>query len=811
MDELAARTGRQYGLVDYHGAPDAERVIVADGLRRRRGRGDGRRARAPRASRSGCSRSGCSGRSRPRRSSPRCRRPTRAIAVLDRTKEPGAVGEPLYLDVVAALAEAMDGDAPPFATRPAGHRRALRAVVQGVHARRWSRPSSTSSPAARPKRHFTVGINDDVTHLSLPIDPAFRHRRPAGEVAGRVLRPRPDGTVGANKTSIKIIGEEHRPLRPGLLRLRLEEVGLDDRVAPALRARADPVDLPRSSDADFVACHQFGLLEQDRRARARRARRDLPAQRPVRPGRGLGPPAARGAGRRSSTRSIDFCVIDAYAVASEAGHGRPDQHGHADLLLRALRRAAARRGDRAASRRRSRRPTASAARRSSQRNFAPIDRSLGAPRTRSTCPARSTGAARRPPPVPDDAPDFVSRVTALLIAGEGDLLPVSALPVDGTFPTGTAQVREAGDRPGDPDLGPDHLHRVRQVRDGLPARRRSAMKVFPTAAARRRAGRLPAQGVPVAATCRTTGSRSRSRPTTAPAAASASTSARPRARPRSSHKAINMAPVAEHRDVERARLGLLPSHPRARSRACSRTTRSRAAQVLEPLFEFSGACAGCGETPYLKLRQPAVRRPDDRRQRHRLLVDLRRQPADDAVDRRTPTGAARPGATRCSRTTPSSASGMRLALDAQTDQARRLLERLAPALGDGARRASSSTPRRTPRPRSTPSASGSAGCATRSARVDGAGCIRRAAPAGAGRRPRPQGRLDRRRRRLGLRHRLRRRSTTSCRRGRNVNILVLDTEVYSNTGGQASKATPRGAVAKFAAAGKGDGQEGPRR
>ena len=334
------------------------------------------------------------------------------------------------------------------------------------------------------------------------------------------------------------------------------------------------------------------------------------------------------------------------------------------------------------------------------------------------------------------------------------------------------------------------------------------MKVFPTvgrATARRRTSCTRSSGP---ASSPATGSRSRSRPTTAPAAACASTSARPRARPRSSHKAINMEPVAEHRDVERERWDFFQSHPAARPRAARRTTRSRARQVLEPLFEFSGACAGCGETPYLRLVSQLF---GDR------MIVANATGCSSIYGANLPTtpwtvNAAGRGPAWSNSLFEDNAEfglGMRLALDAQTDQARRLLDAARAEVGEELV-AEILDAARTPSRRSPRSASASTACATRSGAIDGparpthATCSR--SPATSSRRAVwiiggdgwaydiGFGGLD---------HVL--------ASGRNVNILVLDTEVYSNTGGQASKATPRGAVAKFAAAGKGTRQEGPRR
>ena len=182
----------------------------------------------------------------------------RAIAALDRTKEPGAVGEPIYLGVVAALAEAMDSDAPPFATAPRviGGRYGLSSKEMTPS---MIRPIFAELGAERPKRHFTVGIYDDVTHLSLPIDTDYRHPRPAGEVQAVFFGLGSDGTVGANKASVKIIGEGTDLYAQGYFVYDSKKSG--SVTVSHLRFGPEPI---RSTylvdDADFVACHQFGLL-----------------------------------------------------------------------------------------------------------------------------------------------------------------------------------------------------------------------------------------------------------------------------------------------------------------------------------------------------------------------------------------------------------------------------------------------------------------------------------------------------------------------------------------------------------------------
>ena len=289
MDELAERTGRHYGLVDYHGAPDAERVVIVMGsaVGAVEETVDALVAAGEKV-----------GMLKIRLFQPF---PTdeilaalpstvRSIAVLDRTKEPGAVGEPLYLEVVAAIAERMDSDNPPFATVPRiiGGRYGLssKEVTPSM-----IKPIFDELSAERPKRHFTVGIYDDVTHLSLPIDTEFR-RPPGGRGPGDVLRAR----LGRHRRRQQVVGQDHRrghrPVRPGLLRLRLQEVGVGHRLAPAVRPRAHPVDLSRRGRR-FRRLPPVRAAREDQGARVRQARGDIPAQCSLWTRRGLGSPSGR--------------------------------------------------------------------------------------------------------------------------------------------------------------------------------------------------------------------------------------------------------------------------------------------------------------------------------------------------------------------------------------------------------------------------------------------------------------------------------------------------------------------------------------
>ena len=311
-------------------------------------------------------------------------------------------------------------------------------------------------PAA-PKRHFTVGIHDDVTHLSL------RHRRrasaypaPAGEVQAVFFGLGSDGTVGANKSSVKIIGEGTDLLRPGLLRATTPRSRGSVTVSH-LRFGPEPI---RSTY--LIDERRLRGLPPVRAARAHEGARLRPGRgrtfllnSPLPGRRGVGPPAARGAAAadRQAPRVLGHRRRHR---GPEVGHGQPHQHRHAALLLPAL--PACCRPTRPSARikdavEQGLRPSAATA--IVERNFAAIDRALAelARVARARPGSRATGRIDGQP-CPTMPREFVRRRhRAPLMAGEGDLLPVSALPVDGTFPTGTAQVREAGHRPADPHLG----------------------------------------------------------------------------------------------------------------------------------------------------------------------------------------------------------------------------------------------------------------------------------------------------------------------------------------------------------------------
>ncbi len=795
MGELAARTGRRYGLVDYHGAPDADRVVVVMGS------AAGTVEETVDALLAAGERVGLL-RVRLFHPFPAAQLvaalpPTvRAIAVLDRTKEPGAVGEPLYLEVAAALAEAMDSDEPPFARAPR--------VIGG----RYGLSSKEVSPsmikpifdelgADRPRRHFTVGIFDDVTHLSLPIDRSFSHRRPASEVQAVFIGLGSDGTVGANKSSVKIIGENTDLWAQGYFVYDSKKSG--SVTVSHLRFGPEPI---RStylvSDADFVACHQFGLLEKVKVLDYAKPGATFLLNSPFGAGE-VWDRMPREVQRQLIDKRIALWVIDADAVAREVGMGNrintimqpcffqlagvlpPDQAiAH---IKQSVEQTYGRRG-----------------RAIVERNFAAIDHAIER-LERVPVPAEVTSDRDMAATIPDDAPEFVKRVTALLMSGDGDLLPVSALPVDGTFPSGTARYEKRAIAKEIPIWDPDICidcgkctivcpHSTIRMKVFAPEVVADAPPEFLHKDFRSKdltGHRLTIQVAPD--DCTGCGVCVDVCP------AKSKTEVR--------HKAINMEPVLAHRDVERRRWEYFEGIPDL-DRALLPHDSVKGSQVLEPLFEFSGACAGCGETPYIRLVTQLF---GDR------MIVANATGCSSIYGANLPTT---PWTTNREGRGPAWNNslfednaefgfGMRLALDAQRDHARVLLDRLAPHVGEELVRAILDNPQETEeqvvaqreavdRLRDRLAALGAAAPPERDHLLALVGNLVRqgvwiiggdgwAYDIGFG----------------GLDHVL--------SAGRNVNVLVLDTEVYSNTGGQASKATPRAAVAKFAAAGKPTGKK----
>jgi pyruvate-ferredoxin/flavodoxin oxidoreductase len=805
FEELAARCGRRYGVVEYIGAPDADRVVVLMGS------AAGAAAETVDALTAAGERVGLLTvhlyRPFPSEHFVRALPPTvRAIAVLDRTKEPGAIGEPLRLDVVAALHEAMDCDAPPFERRPhvIGGRYGLSskefrpAHVKAVFdelARFDAGPADAANGDRRdPKRCFTVGIHDDVTNLSLDPDDGFRHERPAGEVQAMFFGLGADGTVGANKASVKIIGEHTGLWAQGYFVYDSKKSG--SVTVSHLRFGPAPI---RSTylieDADFVACHQFGLLEK------------MPVLERIKPGGTLLLNSPYGATdvwdhlplpvqRQIVDKHLAVWCVDAHRIARESGLGtrintvmQPCFFALAGVIpvdeaiahiKSSVEHAYGRRGSTIV-----------------ERNFAAIDASLAGL-------ARVDVPAARPAPAPVVRasvadPDFVARVTARMLAGEGDLLPVSALPVDGTFPTGTATLEKraiAQDIPiWDADICIDCG---------------KCAIACPHAAIRMKVYEPPAlDGAPPSFKSKDFRSKDISgyrmtiqvAPDDCTGCGVCVDVCPAKSKTDSSHKSINMEPALAHRHIERPAWDFFLSIPEL-DRDLLPHDSVKGSQALQPLFEFSGACAGCGETPYLKLVTQLF---GDR------MVVANATGCSSIYGGNLPTT---PWAVNADGRGPAWANslfednaefglGLRLGLEAQTALAQRLLEQLGDTVdpelvrailgaeqddeaGIRAQRGRLDELRTALRPLAD--ADGTAGAAARHLDLLADNLSRKgvwivggdgwAYDIGFG----------------GLDHVL--------SSGRNVNILVLDTEVYSNTGGQASKATSRGAVAKFAAAGK---------
>ncbi len=793
MDEFAAVTGRRYSLVEYRGAPDADRVIVVMGS------GTGAVEETVETMVAAGEKVGLvvvrlfqpfpAG-----QLMAALPKTVRQIAVLDRTKEPGAVGEPLYQAIVTALTEAQDGDEPPFAVAPK-----VTGGRYGLSSKEFTpsmvKPIFDELLAAKPRRHFTVGIYDDVTHLSLPISSTFSHPRPAGEVQALFFGLGSDGTVGANKSSVKIIGEGTDLFAQGYFVYDSKKSG--SVTSSHLRFGPQPIRSTYLVDnADFVACHQFGLLESVQMLDRAKHGATFLLNSPYGPDEVWEhlPAHVR---EQLVEKQINLWVIDAMAVAAETGMGNRINtimqpcFFHLSGVLPAeeaisrikdfVKKSYGKRGDAVV-----------------QRNYAAIDASIA--RLGRVALGAVSGSTAMRALVPDGAPDFVKLVTARLMAGEGDLLPVSALPVDGTFPTGTtkwekraiAQQIPVWDETICIDCG-----KCAMVCPHATIR----MKVFPEGDTPTLAGfvskefksrdlpghRLTIQVAPDDCTgCGVCVD-------VCPAKSKTDVG----------HKSINMQPYLDHRDVERERWIAFQEIPQLDRSAIPRDTVKGASQ-LEPLFEFSGACAGCGETPYLRLVTQLF---GDR------MIVANATGCSSIYGANLPTtpytvngqGRGPAWANSLFEDNAEFGLGMRLGMDAQAGFARMLVERLEPVIGADLARELLDSPQDT-EPQIV-------------AQRERLARLREVLVGVTGEQAEDARQL------LALSGDLVKQGVwiiggdgwaydigfggldQVLSSGRNVNILVLDTEVYSNTGGQASKATPRGAVAKFAAAGKSTGKK----
>jgi pyruvate-ferredoxin/flavodoxin oxidoreductase len=788
MDQFAGLTGRQYHLFDYAGAPDAERVIIV--------MGSGAETVEETANflNQHDQKVGVI--------TVKLFRPfsfehllkalpatVKQIAVLDRCKEPGSAGEPLYQDVLTALAEGLTTGAAPFQTTPL--------VIGG----RYGLSSKEFTPAMvkaiyeelakpQPKNHFTIGIHDDVSYTSLDFDPTFSIASPT-TVRCVFFGLGADGTVGANKNSIKIIGEETNNYAQGYFYYDSKKSGTI--TISHLRFGPKPIRAPYLigvGEANFVACHQFSFLE----------RVDM-----------LKYAAKGGVFLLNSIygpeevwdhlpcevqadiiqKKLRFFVIDGYDVAHKTGMG-----GRVNTIMQTcffaisnilpseeaiyeikkyVKKTYGKRGEAVV-----------------QQNYDAIDSAV-ANMHQVKVPAEANGTICRRPAVAADAPEFVKNTLGPIMVFEGDNLPVSAMPVDGTFPTATSRWDKRNIALEIPVWEPSLCiqcgkcafvcpHGVIRQKVYDPAVLAGAPATFKSVDAKFKEYPGTKFTIQVA-------------PEDCTGCALCIEACPAKDKSQAGRKAINMADQLPLREPERANWEFFLGLPDP-DRTASTPNTVKNSQLLTPLFEFSGACAGCGETPYVKLVSQLFG--------DRMIVanatgctsiyggNLPTTPWAVNKDGRGPAWS-----NSLFEDNAEFGMGMRLTIDKQEEFARELLPQLANELGpdlvEGILKADQTTE------------AGILGQRERVAILKQRLAVLKDPKAvfllpiadffvrksvwimggdgwaydiGYG----------------GLDHVL--------ASGRNINILVLDTEVYSNTGGQSSKSTPRAAVAKFAARGK---------
>jgi pyruvate-ferredoxin/flavodoxin oxidoreductase len=786
MDRFAALTGRSYHLFDYTGAPDAERIIIIMGSGAETA-GETAAFLSAKGEKVGVI-------------TVHLYRPfsvahllqtlpatVKSIAVLDRCKEPGGAGEPLYVDVITAISEGLTTGKAPFKAMPR--------IIGG----RYGLSSKEFTPGmvkavfdemlkSEPKNHFTIGINDDVSHTSLTFDPAFAVLDP-GTVECVFFGLGADGTVGANKNSIKIIGEETDFSAQGYFVYDSKKSG--SVTISHLRFGPKPVHAPYLiNQASFVACHQFSFLER------------LDMTRYVKPGGVFLLNAIYSkeevwdhlpfeVQRDIIQKKLKFYTIDAYDVAQKTGMG-----GRINTIMQtcffaisgvlpreqaieqikySIKKTYGKRGEAVV-----------------QKNYEAVDGTL-ANLQEVSVPAEVSSKFGRRPAVGADSPEMVKNVLAPMMIFEGDDLPVSAMPIDGTFPTATSQYEKRNIALEIPVWNSDICIQCGKCAYVCP-HATIRMKVYD-----------PALLAGAPATFKSIDAKFKELPGTkfslqvAPedctGCALCVEACPAKDKTQAGRKAINMASQPELRDAERENWDFFGQLPEG-DPTVTIPTNVKNSQLLRPLFEFSGACSGCGETPYLKLLTQLFG--------DRTVIanatgctsiyggNLPTTPYAKNSDGRGPAWA-----NSLFEDNAEFGLGFRLTLDKQNEFARELLTILSGELGGelvaGLLEADQTT---------------EAGIREQRNRVL---ALREAL----------KGVKDPRARYLGeLADSLVKKSVWIVggdgwaydigyggldhviASGRNVNLLVLDTEVYSNTGGQSSKSTPRAAVAKFAANGK---------
>jgi pyruvate-ferredoxin/flavodoxin oxidoreductase len=789
MDEYAGATGRQYQLYEYHGAKDAEKVIVIMGsgtetvgetvdylnekgskvgvLKIRLYRPlDGARmvAALPDSARS--------------------------IAVLDRTKEPGADGEPLYKDVITALA-LQQGKAMP---RVIGGRYGLssKEFTPGMVAAVFDELDRD-----QPKNSFSIGIHDDVSHLSLDWDASFRSNAHEHSVQALFYGLGSDGTVSANKNSIKIIGEQTELYAQGYFVYDSKKSGAV--TISHLRFGEQPIHstyLVEDDEADFVACHQpvfldrYDMLEKAKvggtfvlnsETGAESVWDSLPASYQ----------------QRIIDKQLRFYVIDAYRVANEAGLGKRintimqtcffaisgvlPQEQAIEAIKDAVKKTYGRKS-----------------RRITTMNIEAIDATL-ANLHQIEPPGEASSEIESGIEMPADAPQFIRQVTGEIIAGRGDLIPVSLLPEDGTWPLGSSVYEKRNLALEIPVWETDictHCgkcvfvcpHSAIRSKAFAESELSSAPAGFKSIQIK---GKDFPQGVHIAYQVA---------PEDCTGCSLCVDICPIRDKANASRKAINMSPQPPLRQQEAANWDFFENLPEY-DHGQIKTNTMKGSMLLEPHFEFSGACVGCGETPYIRMASQLFG--------DRMLV-ANATGCSSIYGGNLPTTPWRANAEGRGPAWNNSlfednaefGLGMRVALDNKRQRARDLVEgmrdELGPELADAILNCEESNEaeiaeqrQRVEQLRQQAQQSGSP-LALKLLPICDSLCHKSvwiiggdgwAYDIGFG----------------GVDH--------VMASGRNVNILVLDTEVYSNTGGQTSKATPRGAVAKFSAGGKATGKK----
>jgi pyruvate-ferredoxin/flavodoxin oxidoreductase len=792
MDRFAERIGRRYQLFDYVGAPDADRVIVMMGSGAETAH-ETIEYLVDKGEKVGLLKV-------------RLYRPfsikhfidalpttCKSIAVLDRTKEPGAPAEPLHLDVIMALREAHDEGVAKFDTCP--H------VIGG----RYGLSSKEFTPAmvkavldelskGKPKNHFTVGITDDVTHLSLEVDESF-DIEPKDVVRAMFYGLGADGTVGANKNSIKIISDQTDFYGQGYFVYDSKKSGAI--TISHLRFGPRPI---RSTylirQANFVACHATEFINKydllDAAAPGATFLLNAPYSKDE-----VWDHLPQEMQQKIIDKKLKFYVIDAYSVARETGMGarintimqtcffaisgvleRDEAISH---IKQAIKKTYGRKGDAVV-----------------QKNYAAVDGTLEHLH-QVDVPDKVTSSFNRPPIVPDEAPDFVQRVSAVMMAQKGDMLPVSAFPVDGTWPTATTKWEKRNVALEVPIWDPAVCIQCNKCAMVCPHAAIRA-KVYPAEAL---------EGAPES--FRSVDYKAKDFSGwkfTIQVAPEDCTGcklcvnvcpAKDKSNPK--HKAINMQPRLDVLEEEQANYDFFLDELPVIDRSKIERIDVKGSQFFEPLFEYSGACAGCGETPYVKLLSQLFG--------DRLMIgnatgcssiyggNLPTTPYCVDSEGRGPTWS-----NSLFEDNAEFGFGFRLAVDKHKEQATELLVKLSSDVGDEMVKALIQADQ-----------TSEGGIAEQRQRVVE---LRK-----------KLSKIDKSEARWlelladylvkksiwmlggdgwaydigygGLDHVLAQR--------RDINVLVMDTEVYSNTGGQASKSTPIGAAAKFAAAGKATGKK----